>query len=343
MDRTIRRGWIEQVLLLALVAVAACGYSNNGYGSGPNPPPPPPPALMVAKGVPSGDGQSATVATPLTEPLRVLVTRAGVPEAGAQVTWMQSEVGGTITPAVGITDANGNATTQVTLGQRAGQQVIRASVANGGGVTNASSVTFSSMARADAPKTIALGPIGPVTGLVNTVFGQGLQAIVKDQFGNPVSGVTVTWRVASGQAMLTPALSITNLAGVAISALTFGDSAGPIEIQAISAGLTGSPVSIPATATLLPRLVTVQLLSSGGNRFSPNSVQVTPGTTIRFSWVSGFHNVTSTGTPDFPTTGDSFNSPHTLDVAFAAAGTYRYFCSEHGTPTAGMRGTIVVQ
>jgi len=328
------RGRTEQGALLALLALAACGYSNNGYSSGPKPPPP---GLTVAKGAPSGDGQTATVGQPLTNPFRIVVTRGGVPEAGAEVSWQTATAGATLNPAVGTTDATGSASTLLTLSRGAGAEVVQANVTGGG------SVSFTATARADAATTIALLTTGDISGTVNTVFGQPLQASVKDQFGNPVAGVTVTWRVASGAATLTPATSITNAQGVATTALTFGGVVGPIQIQASSAGLTGSPASISATATVPGRIVGVKLLSSGGNHFDPASVVVAAGTTIRFTWVSGFHNVTSTGTPAFATNEDSFNAGHIADVAFPTPGTYRYFCSEHGTPTSGMRGTIVVQ
>ena len=35
--------------------------------------------------------------------------------------------------------------------------------------------------------------------------------------------------------------------------------------------------------------------------------------------------------------------PKTFSHSFNTPGTYLYFCSVHGSPTTGMRGTIVVQ
>jgi plastocyanin len=63
--------------------------------------------------------------------------------------------------------------------------------------------------------------------------------------------------------------------------------------------------------------------------------------TVTFSWSSGTHNVTWDSGPTAPA-----NSGDKSSGIFRAAvqpGTYTYHCSIHGTPTTGMRGTIVVE
>jgi plastocyanin len=59
--------------------------------------------------------------------------------------------------------------------------------------------------------------------------------------------------------------------------------------------------------------------------------------------VSGFHDVNATGTSTFPGSGEPATPPHSYSFTFDTPGTYRYFCSVHGDPGSGMRGTIVVQ
>ena len=39
----------------------------------------------------------------------------------------------------------------------------------------------------------------------------------------------------------------------------------------------------------------------------------------------------------------AITAPHSFSQTFNSPGTYVYFCVVHGSPTAGMRGTIVVQ
>lgn len=77
--------------------------------------------------------------------------------------------------------------------------------------------------------------------------------------------------------------------------------------------------------------------------FSPDSVSITPGTTVTFVWESDGHNVVVDSQPDgaswegHETIKDSgFEFTHT----FETEGTYDYFCRPH--LSAGMTGSIEV-
>ena len=88
------------------------------------------------------------------------------------------------------------------------------------------------------------------------------------------------------------------------------------------------------------------------NDFQPLSVNINAGDTILWSWSAGSagHNILSTGAPTFVSKGSIntfFDAPQSYEVIFGAAGTYEYYCSQHGTtggPTGntGMHGTVVV-
>jgi plastocyanin len=85
---------------------------------------------------------------------------------------------------------------------------------------------------------------------------------------------------------------------------------------------------------------TVQVVD---NSFSPNAVVVAVGGTVTFHWVgTAGHSVTPTGSPAFsPTAAVSF-PPKDLTVTFTTAGTYRYYCTNHGASDGyGTRGTMV--
>ena len=75
------------------------------------------------------------------------------------------------------------------------------------------------------------------------------------------------------------------------------------------------------------------------NEFEPGTLQVTPGTSVVWAWDEGAttHNVTF---DDGPTSGNK--SSGTYERTFAAAGTYPYHCTLHGTATSGMRGSVTV-
>jgi len=67
-------------------------------------------------------------------------------------------------------------------------------------------------------------------------------------------------QVMSGTAMVSPASANTGSNGEAQTTVTFGGTAGTIIIQAVSTGLTGSPLSYSATAMALPTAITVQVV-----------------------------------------------------------------------------------
>jgi plastocyanin len=86
-----------------------------------------------------------------------------------------------------------------------------------------------------------------------------------------------------------------------------------------------------------PNTVTIR-----DNSFSPSSLTVDPGTTVR--WVNNgsmTHTVTS-GTRNNPSglfdSGDMRNG-NTFEFTFMSSGTFSYFCMHH----VGMDGTIIVR
>jgi plastocyanin len=78
------------------------------------------------------------------------------------------------------------------------------------------------------------------------------------------------------------------------------------------------------------------------NFFDPATLTVAVGQKVTWQWAgSNPHNVTwvtSSGTGNSAT-----QTSGTYDRDFSAAGTYDYYCTIHGTPTSGMRGSIVVR
>ncbi len=88
-----------------------------------------------------------------------------------------------------------------------------------------------------------------------------------------------------------------------------------------------------------------KICTAGGSQFSPVTLTVAAGTTV--TWQNGdgiAHTVTSaTGSAD---TYDMALASGTVSHQFATAGTYNYYCKNHGfngTPPTGMHGTITVQ
>ncbi len=324
----------SSVLAAAIVAAVIAGCSST------DPPPPPPPAgVVIAKATPSGDGQTATVATALPSQLRVLVTDAGSPVAGRTVAW--ATTGGSVT-ASSDTDASGIATSQWTLGQSAGSQSASATLSGAGG----SPLSFTATASAGAAAFIAKAGGDAQTGIITTTLTNPLLARATDQFNNPVSGVSVMWQVTSGMASPLPASGNTASNGEAQTIVTLGGTAGPIIIQAMSAGLSGTPLDFSATAQAPPMAVTVQVLSAPATAFNPQHVTIAAGGTVTWNWPTGGlpHNVMPDAPTDPPaTSGLPTTGPNSYPFTFIAPGTYMYYCVVHGGPNGfGMAGTVTV-
>jgi hypothetical protein len=84
---------------------------------------------------------------------------------------------------------------------------------------------------------------------VNSAVPVPPAVLVSDADGNAVSGVTVTYAVASGGGSATGKSPTTNASGeAAVGSWTLGPSAGTNTLTATATGLTGSPVTFTATA-----------------------------------------------------------------------------------------------
>jgi adhesin/invasin len=200
------------------------------------------PATQIAKL--AGDGQSGLAGSTITTRPSVKVTDSfGNVAVGAPVTFAVTQGNSVLVGATQVADANGVATLGGwTLGTTAGNNRVTASVAGG------ASVTF------DAP-----GSAGPVTSLA-IISGNAQSATVggpvstkpavraRDDFGNPVAGINVTFTVASGGGSITGATTTTGADGLAtVGSWTLGNTAGTNTLSAAANGLT--PVTITATGT----------------------------------------------------------------------------------------------
>jgi len=86
-----------------------------------------------------------------------------------------------------------------------------------------------------------------------------------------------------------------------------------------------------------PKTVVVQLAPAS---FSPGSVSVAVGDTVRWNWNDGIpHSVTSRG--GFESDPAGVKTEGTYSFTFTAAGTFDYYCQVHESD--GMTGQVVVQ
>lgn len=93
----------------------------------------------------------------------------------------------------------------------------------------------------NGPETQSAGVGDPVTTLPSVV--------VKDEWNNPVSGVSVTFAIETGDGVVSGGGATTGLDGVAtVISWTLGPNAGSNTLSATAVGLTGSPITFTATA-----------------------------------------------------------------------------------------------
>lgn len=193
----------------------------------------------TALAISGGNSQKVPVTTTLPTPLKVKAKDAagnGVP--GVAVTFTDGGAGGSFSAATVVTDANGFASTRYTTGTKSGAINITASAP---GLTSA---VFKETVLAGPAVSMAIYSGNNQTVKAGTVASKKLQVIVKDQYANPVSGVSVSYSDGGAGGSLSPDPATTNPKGIASTSYTAPLQVGPVTVTATVTGLS------PATFTL---------------------------------------------------------------------------------------------
>lgn len=201
----------------------------------------------------SGDGQISATGVALASPIvvKVVDSRSNpIPSVG--VTFAVTSGGGSVSPTSAASGANGQTQTVWTLGALGGQTLT--ATATGSGVSVSLPAAVNATATAGTMSVFA----GSLTGLVG--FAVNARPAVRILAGTtPVSGLTVTFAVASGGGNVTAATAVTNSSGVAqVGSWTLGAVAGVNTATATSSGVTGSPVTFTATGATAAFNVVIQ-------------------------------------------------------------------------------------
>ena len=210
-----------------------------------------------------GAGLQAVVKDALNNPVSGVTVTFTAPGSGAS-----AKFGGSATAAV-VTNGSGIAATATPVaGAVAGAYTVTATVA---GVATPASFSLTNTAGAAASISVSVGT--PQSAVVNTAFGAGLQAVVKDALNNPVSGVTVTFTAPGSGANakfggLATAAVVTNGSGIAATAVPVANAvAGAYTVTATVAG-----VALPASFSLTNTAgAAASITASGG---TPQSATV---------------------------------------------------------------------
>ncbi len=180
----------------------------------------------------SGDEQVGTVGRPLPQPVAVRVADdGGHAVASVPVTWVVVAGGGTSGASPSMTDENGRAETIWVLGTAAGRHRLEARVA---GLTP---LVFEATALADAPVSATATGGQDQRAQPGATLPEALVVTVRDEFGNPVEGVSVTFSIAAGAGSLSVTESVTDVAGTAATSWTLGASMGTQAARATVPGV----------------------------------------------------------------------------------------------------------
>jgi plastocyanin len=270
--------------------------------------------------------------------LRVRATRGGAAAANETVTWTASA--GQILGA-GPTGGDGVATATWTLSNNPGGHTATATSGN-------QTVQFAATATPLPPANLAISLGTPSgnnqTAVLGSTLSELLRVVVTNN-GVPAQGIVVIWQTSAPNGFFNPPQSLTNAQGVAVSEWTLGTALGAQAATAAAGQASGPSVAFAATATpgQSGGTVDVSVSLAGGGRFTPANVVIAAGTTVRWTWADDSHTVTSTGAPSFPGHPAQASPPEVYTFTFTTPGTYAYYCSVHGSPNSGMRGTVVVQ
>jgi len=221
-------------------------------------------------------GVAGSTVTPA--PSVIVKDQFGSPMSGEVVTFAVVSGGGSITGATATTNSLGVATVgSWTLGPAAGANVLS------GTSGTLEAVSFTATSGAGAAASLAKNAGDNQSATAGSVVVIPPSVIAKDANGNPKSGVSVTFAVASGGGSITGATAVTNAAGIAtVGSWTLGSSVGVNSLSSTAAGLP--PVTFTATAlsNLCPLRSAHTLGSTSSGTFSSGDCQLSDGSFIDF-------------------------------------------------------------
>jgi hypothetical protein len=162
---------------------------------------------------------------------------------------------------------------------------------SGASATAANTNAFNIVAAAAANLALQSGNLQNATS--GTTLTNPIVVLVTDAFGNPVSGKTVTFAIATGGGSVGTASTTSNASGLAQSTWTLGGGAGAQTMTVTATGLTGSPITATANSggVITSTVVAPQVdtLTALGATFTPTATAkdaVNNTVAGTFSWLS---------------------------------------------------------
>jgi Zn-dependent metalloprotease len=219
------------------------------------------PGIAALIQVSSGSPQNAAVSTGFGSPLVAIVKDAnGLPVSGVTVTFTAPASGA----SGSFTDTTNNVTTAITNGSGIATASVFTADATTGSYIVAATVPgvvtpadFQLQNYVLVPTTISINSGSPQAAPLNIAYTSPFRALVRDQFSNPVQGVTVTFTgpasgaggvfTSSGTNIST---ALTDINGIATTTtFTANNTAGSFTVDATVSGI-GTPASFLLTNSM---------------------------------------------------------------------------------------------
>lgn len=242
---------------LVCLALAACSFERPAdvtFGSS---------AITIT----GGDNQEGIAGLPLALPLEVNVVDDDLrPIVNFTVEFSVTDGEGTLSDASVRTDAQGNATTVLTLGKKVGDNTVDVT---GEGISS-DRIFFSATGLVGAPGRLVAVSGTDESSIVDTELAVPLVARLEDANENPISNMPVDFVVTAGGGSVSVAQAMTNVDGLVETRATPGTTAGANSIEARFPGLEPAVFALTGLADVA---ATITKLEGDGvvNAFVPSA------------------------------------------------------------------------
>jgi len=179
----------------------------------------------------SGGKQTGTVGTALPLPFVVRAKNSsGKTVSGAPISFTDGGVGGSFSPNPATTGSTGQASTTYTL-----PKTVKNITATG--TDGSVSVVVTAKSVVGPPSSLTISSGNNQSANRNTKLTKNLVVSLKDQYGNPISGVTVTFTDNGAGGIFSTTTPVTTTAGLASVSYTTGSTSGTVTISASTSTL----------------------------------------------------------------------------------------------------------
>lgn len=271
-ERRLKIRRLSYALFASTLAAAILASCGGGGGDGPTPPPPPVTSQPASIAAASTTTPTGTVGQTASEAPSVVVrNQSGNPVAGATVVFTVTSGGGSVSSATALTNASGVATAGTwTLGTTSGTQTLTAATGS------LAPVTFTATVAPGAAASLTKAAGDEQSAEPGAAVAVAPLVIVKDQFGNPVPGVAVTFTPSTGGSV-TGSTATSNAAGEArVGSWTLGSTVGPNTLVASAGSLPSVTFTANAGSITLTSIAPSVLLPGASATLTGSNFSTTP-------------------------------------------------------------------